>query len=121
MNRIIDVYTKKQLFAGILRSFLSAIYISLIVGSAWLLRDFSFEYIIDQIWSRNEAGAHIEHIAVFNELISPSAHLWSLFEKSDLHVCCLKSVCYGKPAKATAYYYNSPGISHGLYVLNWNV
>jgi diguanylate cyclase (GGDEF)-like protein len=49
MNRIFAKYINKQLFAGILRFILAAIYISLFAASIWLCRDFSPGYIIDRI------------------------------------------------------------------------
>jgi len=49
MNKIFSAYTNKELLAGILRSFLAVIYISLLALSTWLCRDFSFGYIADRI------------------------------------------------------------------------
>jgi diguanylate cyclase (GGDEF)-like protein len=49
MNKTFTAYTNKQLLAGILRSFLAVIYISLLAGCIWLCRDFSPGYIVDRI------------------------------------------------------------------------
>jgi len=49
MQRILTTYTKKQLLAGILRSLLIIIYVSLLAGTVWLCRDFTIGYIIDRI------------------------------------------------------------------------
>jgi len=49
MNKIFTAYTNKQLIAGILRSFLVMIYVSLLCASIWLCRDFTPGYIVGRI------------------------------------------------------------------------
>lgn len=49
MNTIFAAYINKQLLAGVLRTLLAAIYISLFVASIWLCRDFSPGYIFDRV------------------------------------------------------------------------
>jgi diguanylate cyclase (GGDEF)-like protein len=49
MNRIVAPYINKQLTAGILRNALAVLYVLIIAATAWLLREFSPEYIFSRI------------------------------------------------------------------------
>ncbi len=49
MDKTFTAYTNKQLIAGILRSALAALYVSLVAAGIWLCRDFAPGYVVDSI------------------------------------------------------------------------
>ena len=49
MNKVFTTYTDKKMFAGILRSALIIIYVSLLAAGIWLCRDYTPGYIVGRI------------------------------------------------------------------------